>query len=68
MCLIIAFVSLSYAVVAFNAGNFAVGSIALVIALFFSALLYKNVFDVKKMRQERKDEEENKTIKTEGKT
>ena len=53
MCLIIAFVSIVYAVVAFNAGNYAVGSIAIVIALFFTALLVKNVTDVKKMRQER---------------
>jgi len=56
MCLIIAVFSLIYAFVAFNAGNIASGSVAIVIALFFIALLVKNVTDVKKMREERKEE------------
>jgi len=62
MCLIIAVFSLIYAFVAFNAGNFASGSVAIVIAIFFIGLLIKNVTDVKKMREERKEkpkEEEN---------
>ncbi len=56
MCFIIAIVSLIYAGVAFNAGNYASGGIAVVIALFFSALLIKNIKDVKQMREERKEE------------
>ena len=56
MCLIIAIFSLIYAFVAFNAGNIASGSVAIVIALFFIGLLVKNVTDVKKMREERKEE------------
>jgi membrane protein YdbS with pleckstrin-like domain len=56
MCLIIAVFSLIYAFVAFNAGNIASGSVAIVIALFFVGLLIKNVTDVKKMREERKEE------------
>ena len=56
MCLIIAVFSLIYAFVAFNAGNIASGSVAIVIALFFIGLLVKNVTDVKKMREERKEE------------
>jgi len=56
MCLIIAVFSLIYAFVAFNAGNIASGSVAIVIALFFMGLLIKNVTDVKKMREERKEE------------
>ncbi len=60
MCLIIAIVSLLYAFVAFNAGNYASGGVAIVIALFFTGLLIKNVRDVKKMRDERaiEDKEE----------
>ena len=56
MCLIIAVFSLIYAFVAFNAGNYASGSVAIVIAIFFIGLLIKNVTDVKKMHQERKEE------------
>ena len=56
MCLIIAVFSLIYAFVAFNAGNYASGSVAIVIAIFFIGLLIKNVTDVKKMREERKEE------------
>ena len=56
MCLIIAVFSLIYAFVAFNAGNIASGSVAIVIAIFFVGLLIKNVTDVKKMREERKEE------------
>ncbi len=52
MCLIIAFVATIYAIAAFNAGNIASGSVAIVIALFFTALLFKNIMDVKKMRKE----------------
>ena len=55
MCLIIAVFSIIYAFVAFNAGNYASGGVAIVIALFFTLLLIKNVTDVKKMRQERKE-------------
>jgi len=61
MCLIIAVFSIIYAFVAFNAGNIASGSVAIVIAIFFTGLLIKNVTDVKKMREERanpKNEEE----------
>ena len=58
MCLIIAVFSIIYAFVAFNAGNYASGGVAIVIALFFTLLLIKNVTDVKKMRQERKEEQE----------
>ena len=58
MCFIIAVVSLLYAFVAFNAGNYAAGGVALVVALFFTGLLIKNVRDVKKMRDERKIEKE----------
>ena len=57
MCLIIAVFSIIYALVAFNAGNYAAGSVAIVIALFFTLLLIKNVTDVKKMREERKKEQ-----------
>jgi len=56
MCLIIAVFSLIYAFVAFNAGNYASGGVAIVIAIFFIGLLIKNVTDVKKMREERKEE------------
>jgi len=62
MCLIIAVFSIIYALVAFNAGNMASGSVAIVIAIFFTGLLIKNVNDVKKIRAERKTdvkEEEN---------
>jgi len=58
MCFIIAVVSLLYAFVAFNAGNYASGGVALVVALFFTGLLIKNIRDVKKMRDERKIEKE----------
>jgi len=58
MCLIIAFVSLVYAVVAFNAGNYASGSVAMVVALFFTGLLIKNISDVKKIRQDRTNQKE----------
>jgi len=62
MCFIIAVVSLIYAFVAFNAGNYASGTVAIVVALFFVGLLIKNINDVKKMRVEKKTdtkEEEN---------
>ena len=62
MCFIVAVVSLLYAFVAFNAGNYASGGVAIVVALFFVGLLIKNINDVKKMRAERKtdtNEEEN---------
>jgi len=56
MCLIIAVVSLIYAFVAFNAGNIASGSVAIVVALFFTGLLIKNIRDVKAMREEREED------------
>lgn len=59
MCLIIAFVSLIYAFVAFNAGNYASGAVAIVVALFFIGLLIKNITDVRKMRQEKDTTESN---------
>ena len=62
MCFIVAVVSLFYAFVAFNAGNYASGAVAIVVALFFVGLLIKNINDVKKMRAEKKTdtkEEEN---------
>ena len=49
-----------YAVVAFNAGNLASGSVAIVVALFFTGLLIKNVSDVKKMRKDREPPKEQK--------
>lgn len=58
MCLIIAFVAIVYAVSAFNSGDIALGFSALVIALFFTGLLIKNILDVKKMRNESKNREE----------
>lgn len=58
MCLIVAFVAMVYAISAFNAGNVASGSIALVIALFFTALLIKNIMDVKKMRNSKNNDKE----------
>ena len=60
MCLIIAFVAITYAISAFMAGDILLGISAVVIALFFTGLLIKNVMDVKKMRSEKnsdKDEE-----------
>ena len=57
MCLIIAFVSMVYAIVALNAGNYTAGGVAIVIGLFFTGLLIKNIADVKKMRQEKKTPE-----------
>ena len=53
MCLIIAFVAITYAISAFMAGDILLGISAVVIALFFTGLLIKNVLDVKKMRNER---------------
>ncbi len=53
MCLIIAFVAITYAISAFMAGDILLGISAVVIALFFTALLIKNVLDVKKMRSEK---------------
>ncbi len=53
MCLIIAFIAIVYAVSAFMAGDIALGASAVVIALFFTGLLIKNVMDVKKMRDEK---------------
>ena len=61
MCLIIAIFSLVYAFVAFNAGNIASGSVAIVIALFFTGLLIKNVTDVKKMKDERRENKKDET-------
>lgn len=56
MCLIIAIISLVYAFVALSAGNIASGVVAIVIALFFSGLLIKNIRDVKKIKDKRRDE------------
>ncbi len=56
MCLIIAFVAIVYAISAFNSGEIALGFSALVIALFFTGLLIKNIMDVKKMRNERNND------------
>lgn len=57
MCLIIAFIAAVYAVSAFIGGNIASGSIALIIALFFTGLLIKNISDVKKMRNDKNKED-----------
>ncbi len=60
MCLIIAFVAIVYAISAFMAGDIWLGISAVVIALFFTTLLIKNILDVKKMRNKKnsdKDEE-----------
>ena len=53
MCLIIAFVAIVYAISAFMAGDILLGISAVVIALFFTALLIKNILDVKKMRNKK---------------
>lgn len=52
MCLIVAFIAITYAISAFYAGDIILGASALVIALFFTLLLIRNVLDVKKMRNE----------------
>ena len=56
MCLIIAFVAIVYAISAFIAGDILLGLSAVLIAVFFTALLIKNVMDVKKMRNERNND------------
>lgn len=58
MCLIIAFVAIVYAISAFMAGDILLGISAVVIALLFTALLIKNVLDVKKMRNEKKSDKD----------
>ena len=58
MCLIIAFVAITYAISAFLAGDILLGISAVVIALFFTGLLIKNVMDVKKMRSEKNSDKE----------
>ena len=57
MCLIIAFIAIVYAISAFNAGEVASGSVAVVVALFFVGLLIKNIMDVKKMRSDKSKED-----------
>ena len=56
MCLIIAFVAIVYAISAFIAGNILLGLSAVVIAVFFTGLLIKNIMDVKKMRNEKNND------------
>ena len=51
------FIAIVYAISAFNAGQVASGSGALVVALFFVGLLIKNIMDVKKMRNDKNKEE-----------
>ncbi len=58
MCLIIAFVAIVYAISAFMAGDVWLGISAVVIALFFTVLLIKNILDVKKMRNERNSDKD----------
>ena len=58
MCLIIAFVAITYAISAFMAGDILLGMSAVVIALFFTGLLIKNVMDVKKMRSEKNSDKD----------
>jgi len=62
MCLIIALVAIVYAISAFIAGDIVLGISAVIIALFFSGLLIKNIMDVKKMRSERKEEQKKEEI------
>ena len=50
MCLVIAFIAIVYAISAFNAGDMFLGSTGLIIALFFTGLLIRNVLQVRKMR------------------
>ncbi len=50
MCLVIAFIAIIYAISAFNAGNMLLGSSGLLIALFFTGLLIRNVLHVRKIR------------------
>ena len=57
MCLIIAFVAIVYAISAFMAGEILLGLSAVVIAIFFTGLLIKNIMDVKKMRNEKTNNE-----------
>ena len=57
MCLIIAFIAIVYAFSAFNSGDTALGISALVIAVFFTGLLIKNILDVKKMRSNSQHEQ-----------
>ncbi|MGB5966503.1 MAG: hypothetical protein WBF77_10020 [Sulfurimonadaceae bacterium] len=57
MCLIIAFIAIVYAISAFNAGDAALGSSAVAVALFFIGLLIKNIIDVKNMRNNKNKEE-----------
>lgn len=57
MCLIIAFVAIVYAISAFIAGDILLGLSAVVIAVFFTGLLIKNIMDVKKMRNEKNNDE-----------
>jgi len=57
MCLIIAFIAITYAISAFMAGDILLGISAVVIALFFSGLLIKNIMEVKKMKEERRREQ-----------
>ncbi|WP_345978182.1 hypothetical protein [Sulfurimonas sp. HSL3-7] len=56
MCLIIAFIAIVYAVSAFSAGNTTPGFIALAVALFFTALMIRNILQVKKMKDKKGEE------------
>lgn len=50
MCLVIAFIAIVYAISAFNSGDMLLGTSGLLIALFFTGLLIRNVLLVRKTR------------------
>ena len=56
MCLIVALISAMYALNSFNNNDPLVGSLSLVVSIFFVWLMIKNIFYVKNLKKEKKDD------------
>lgn len=55
MCFIISIVGLVMAFNFFNAGNFVLTAVSLLVSAFFIYLMVKNIMSVKKMKEEKKN-------------
>ena len=56
MCLIVALISAMYALNSFNNNDPLIGIISLAVSIFFVWLMLKNIFYIKNLKKENKDD------------
>ncbi|MEA3371338.1 MAG: hypothetical protein U9Q40_08350 [Campylobacterota bacterium] len=57
MCFVVSILGLIFAFNFFNAGNFLLSGVSLLVSAFFIFLMVRNILSVKKMKEEKKNDD-----------